>query len=101
MQKARVKRTDLQILSTLLEDANKARLGAPDRKAFDSMRERLLTGKQINLSAKQREWVERRYFDLDLDRKDPTDNPTPEKVTGLALTDSAMGPMVVKPPGRR
>lgn len=104
MAAARVKRTDLQILNALLSDETRRRLSDADEKAFDSMKERLLTGKQINLSSKQREWVERRYFDLDLDADEPSSNDVSSgkvKAAKEPINDTMFGPMVLKPPTRK
>jgi hypothetical protein len=102
--KARVKKTDLQILAALLDGDVRRKLSDADETAFDSMRDRLITGKQVNLSSKQREWVERRYFDLELDSAEGATNDISSGVVKPAkgpMNDSFFGPMVLKPPPRK
>jgi len=58
--------TDLNILRALL--ASHKRLSMSEEKSFRNMLTDLENGKMIRLSKKQREWAEKRYYDLGLDR---------------------------------
>jgi hypothetical protein len=58
--------TDLTILRALL--ASHKRLTAGEERSFKGMLTDLENGKMIRLSKKQRDWVEKRYNDLGLDR---------------------------------
>lgn len=62
-----VKTTDMTILRALL-DAGKKSLSIAEAKAFKSMLLDLEGGKYIRLSKSQREWAEKRYYGLQLDR---------------------------------
>lgn len=101
--KARLQKTDTQILDALLSKETRPRLSDADEKAFESMRNRLLDGKQVNLSSKQREWAERRFFDLDLDADEVTNDVSSGRVQAPSapINDAMFGPMVLKPPTRK
>lgn len=63
----RKKITDFTLLNSLL-DAGKSRLNPSELKAFSSMLEGLECGQFVNLTKGQHEWVEKRYYELGMDR---------------------------------
>lgn len=98
---ARKKLTDLTLLNSLL-DAGKSRLSQSELKAFSSMLEGLEGGNFVNLSKGQREWVEKKYYDLGLDRAYLNRAPPIRKpvLRSKALVPIWDQPKQLRPPGR-
>jgi hypothetical protein len=93
--------TDLTLLSSLL-DAGKTRLTPSELKAFSSMLEGLEGGQFVNLSKGQREWVEKRYYELGMDRAYINRAPPVRKpvLRSKALVPIWEQPKQLRPPGR-
>lgn len=94
--------TDLTILRALL-DAGKKSLSASEERAFKGMLADLEGGRLIRLSKAQREWAEKKYYDLQLDRA------YRDKAPPVIQTQKPKQPVVfpweqnkpLKPPGRK
>jgi hypothetical protein len=97
----RKKITDLTLLNSLL-DAGKSRLSQSELKAFSSMLEGLEGGNFVNLSKGQREWVEKKYYDLGMDRAYLNRAPSIRKpiLKSKALVPIWEQPKQLRPPGR-
>ncbi len=98
---ARKKITDLTLLTSLL-DAGKSRLSFSELKAFTSMLEGLEGGQFINLSKGQREWVEKKYYELGMDRAyinraPPVHQPSLKSKPLVPIWEQ---PKQLRPPGR-
>jgi len=96
-----VKPTDMTILRALL-DAGKKNLSTAEAKAFKGMLFDLEGGKYIRLSKSQREWAEKKYYGLQLDRV-YRDTPPPPVVSVKPKTPTVYAweqNKVLKPPGR-
>lgn len=95
--------TDLMILRALL-DAGKKSLTAGEERAFKGMLSDLEGGKIIRLSKSQREWAEKKYFHLQLDRA-YKDKPPPALKTNLKPAAPTVFPWEqnkpLKPPGKK
>ena len=93
--------TNLTLLNSLL-DAGKSRLNPSELKAFSSMLEGLEGGQFVNLSKGQREWVEKRYYELGMDRAyinkaPPIRKPTIKSKATVPIWEQ---PRQLRPPGR-
>lgn len=97
----RKKITDLTLLNSLL-DAGKSGLSQSELKAFSSMLEGLEEGTSVNLSKGQREWVEKKYYDLGMDRAYLNRAPLIRKpvLRSKALVPIWEQPKQLRPPGR-
>jgi predicted porin len=62
----KTKKSDLQVLRALLALPD-GKLGASEKRAFQHMYDNVATGQVIQLSKKQRLWVDGAYDKLDLD----------------------------------
>ena len=93
--------TDLTLLNALL-DAGKSRLSLSELKAFTSMLECLEGGQFVHLSKGQRVWVEKKYYDLGMDRVYINRAPPVRKpvIKSKALVPIWEQPKQLKPPGR-
>lgn len=95
--------TDLTILRALL-DAGKGHLTSLEEKAFRGMYADISNGLLVRLSKAQRDWVEKKYFHLKLDRvyKDkapPTVKAPPAFPPKMVYAWEQNRPL--KPPGRK
>jgi hypothetical protein len=99
--------SDLKILRALVRHTDDLDDGEAD--AFTGMFDRLDSGRISSLSSAQREWAERVYYKLGLDREEPSENlvstgqlkVTEEERQSLQAFLSTLGPRPLKPPGRR
>jgi len=93
--------TDLTLLNSLL-DAGKSRLTQGELKAFSSMLEGLEGGQFVNLSKGQREWVEKKYYELGMDRAYLSQAPPIRKPVIRFKTTTPIWeqPKQLRPPGR-
>lgn len=93
--------TDLVLLRSLL-DAGRPKLTSNEDTAFCRMLADLETGSIVNLSKKQREWAEKKYFELKLDQA--YKNRAPAKVAVLKAPAPKVFPWEqnrpLKPPGK-
>ena len=88
--------TDLVMLRSIL--ACKA-ITEGQRRAFQSMYDDLSNGKLIGLRKKQRAWAEEVYAKHRLDKLPPPSKPIPVKDKVKPTLN--LGPLPLKPPGRR
>lgn len=98
---ARKRITDLTLLNALL-DAGKSRLSISEAKSFNSMLDGLDAGQFINLTQGQREWVEKKYYELGMDRAYINKAPPIRKpsIKGKLGTPIWEQPRPARPPGR-
>ncbi len=98
------KRTSLHLIRALLT-LPPLKLSHSEKRAFQNMYDDLVNGKIIDLSKRQRAWVEGVYVKHKLDRKLvelPAREPPKRRDPGSANTKKLLdfGP-IPKPPGRR
>jgi hypothetical protein len=92
-------RTDLTILRAL--KTHRARLASGEETAFRRMLEDLEAGMVARLTRKQREWAEKRYLDLKLDKEEGKPLPAPpEPKSGPVPTFPWEKNRPLKPPGK-
>jgi len=89
--------TDTQMLRGLLALPPTVLAGG-EKRAFQAMYDDLVNGKIVNLSKKQRAWVEGAYLKHKLDKQPATTKIIPTKDKQKAVLN--LGPLPKKPPGR-
>ena len=96
-------RTDKTMLAALLQ--NEDRLSEEERAAFADMQTRVQAGWSSPLSSRQKEWVERVYFRLELDAEEPSENLYSRTRSSLPPPPPTYpwetAPKPLKPPGRK
>jgi hypothetical protein len=96
---------DLKVLRALIKSEE---VGEDEQRAFADMYDRIDGRPGKCLSSPQREWAERVYYKLHLDRNEPAENVVSTKkvkVTQKERDDlkkwlDTLGPRPLKPPGR-
>ena len=96
----KTKKTDLEVVRALL-GLPLEKLTASERSAFQEMYDKLATGHILNLSMKQRAWVNTAYDKHDLDKERMAPRPVTIKDRSLIGKD-LLGPVKgLTPPGRK
>lgn len=96
----KAKKTDLQVLRALLSMPS-GKLTPQEKRAFQEMFDKVMTGHLLKLSPKQRIWAESIYdkHDLDKERTPPKDIQVVDKSLVKKFSFDTMA-KPLKPPGR-